>query len=161
MENENIKSYLAQSLRLFLIVFLLIIVNRALSLVPFVADLYVYKQFSLLSFIASLFSYFLLFTVFEYIKSSKHYVENIFVYLPKAGSLYSYFIYFLSTIYSYYAFHDIFRCFIEEDFMFAYQLVFVGILLYLSFKIILYFYLNSETLSKKILDFIFRIIKFT
>ncbi|PIS46978.1 MAG: hypothetical protein COT17_05740 [Elusimicrobia bacterium CG08_land_8_20_14_0_20_51_18] len=153
MNDENTRAYITEFIRLFIILISLYLINNFLFFLPFISGLSAFNGMplpSLLSLVISLLAFFVL---AEYSSRTRGYVENIFKGIPQAGKLYSFSIYVLLALFLYYAAYGAVFAFAGEDWVWAYQSFFIGVILYLICKIGLHIYFNSSAISGNLIEF--------
>jgi len=152
--NENIRNYISEFIRLFILVFVLYILNNFISWLPFISSITTFRDISLSSVISIIISLVALFMIIEFSLRTRSLVDNILGLIPKAGKLYSLTIYLLLCLFIYNSFYNIVFAFSGEDWIWAYQSIFIAITLFIAAKIVLIVYENSAQISKNFVDLI-------
>lgn len=152
MNDPETRAYIAEFIRLSIIVVSLYLINNFLSFLPFISGLNAFGVMPLSDLLGLAISLLAFFVLAEYSFRTRGYVDNIFKGVPQAGKLYSFIIYVLLALFLYYAAYGAVFSFAGEDWLWAYQGLFIGVILYLVSKIGLHIYFNSSAISGNIMD---------
>lgn len=152
--NDHIRNYISEFVRLFILVLVLYFLNNFISWLPFISAITTFRDISLSAIISLIISLVALFMIIEFSLRTKELVDNILGLIPKAGKLYSFIIYLCLCLFVYSSFYNIVFAFTGEDWIWAYQSVFIAITLFIAAKIALIVYENSAQMSKNFVDLI-------
>lgn len=152
MKNENIKNYIAEVIRLFIILFSFYLMNNFLSWLPFISEITSFRKIPLATILSLIISILAIFIVIEFAKRTSTLIDSILSLVPQAGKLYSLIIYSFLTLFLYSAAYNITFNFLGEDWIWIYQSVFIAVTLFLLSKAGLLIYRNSTDISRNLVE---------
>lgn len=156
-ENSPLKRYSLKSAAVLVFLSVLFAAGKVLSMVPFLDEFSFLGALPLTDFISALLGLLAVAALIRYAIDSSVEFEQICIWLPSASRPYRFLMYFLLTVFSYYAFYPLASAFLPDWLLLSYKLIFTGLVLWLAASEGLYFYVNRNEIGARILGLAGRI----
>lgn len=151
-DSKALKKYSLKSVSLLFFLFILFATEKVLGMVPFIKELYFFKTMELSQFISALLCLVAVAAMIEYAIDSSKEVELMLPWLPEFGKPYRSALYFLLSVFSYYAFLPLVSVFSNEYILLSYKLLFTGLVLWFACIAGFYFYVHRNEIGTKIIE---------
>lgn len=146
-------SYISEVLRLGVLVVFLVFSGYFLRMLPFISDLFFIKpELSLSEFIEFLVFIFISFLLFEFAYRVEDTVSSMIDLIPGSGRIHRYVFFIISFILIYWGGVNVFSKLIGNIYLWMYQIVFAGILMFIVAKIFLIIYYEGDTIGRNIFE---------
>ncbi len=153
-DSQALKKYSLKSVSLLFFLFILFVADKILNMVPFLKELSFWGSVDLSQFISVLLCFVAVVAIIEYAVDSSIEIESIASWLPDLGKPYRAALYFLLSIFSYYAFLPFVSVFFNDYFLLSYKLFFTGIVLWFAGVVGFYFYTHRNRIGTRIVEII-------
>lgn len=153
INTEKLRAYIVECLRVFIILFVIYVLNNFTSSLPFVSGINIFNDNIFLSEVISFIMMVLsCFIIYEFAKRSEACVNDMIIFIPQSGIIHSYAVYLAVIITAYFSGYNIFLKIAGNDWLWSYSIIFAGFSLFYIAKIIIIFYKNSHSVSSNIVN---------